>query len=408
MIPYSRQSINLFDVFHVAKQLKSKSLTQGAKIAEFEERLANYVGAKYAVAVSSATAGLHLAVLALELPENSEIITSPISFVASANAILYSNHRPKFIDVERETVNLDLNLVEKEIQKNKNIKAVIPVHFAGLPCDMRKIYMNCTSKGVKVIEDAAHALGASYSQGGKVGSCQYSDMTVFSFHPVKSITTGEGGMVTTNSYDLYKKLLRLRSHGINKLNDSFVADLNASTKGTPNPWYYEMQALGYNFRLTEIQASLGISQLNRLDRFIEKRRKAVNRYHKAIKSSLIFKAAQSELALSAHHLFSIRIDFTKTEVSRASLMNMLKNNGIGSQVHYIPIPLHPYYKALGYCVDDLPEAMSFYSEALSIPLYPKLRRNQQRRVLRNVQNLMTPSKALGEKTWFKKRNGKKK
>ena len=192
MIPYGRQSISLFDVLSVSKQLAFKSLTQGSKIEEFEERVAEYVGSKYAVAVSSATAGLHLAVMALELPVNSEIITSPISFVASSNAILYSSLQPKFIDVERETINIDLNLVAQEIESNKNVRAVIPVHFAGLPCDMEKLAMLSAAKGIKIIEDAANALGASYLNGKRVGSCEFSDMTVFSFHPVKSITTGEG------------------------------------------------------------------------------------------------------------------------------------------------------------------------------------------------------------------------
>lgn len=390
MIPYGRQSISLFDVLSVSKQLAFKSLTQGSKIEEFEERVAEYVGAKYAVAVSSATAGLHLAVMALELPVDSEIITSPISFVASSNAILYSSHQPKFIDVERETINIDLKLVAQEIEANKNIRAVIPVHFAGLPCNMEKLAMLSAAKGIKIIEDAAHALGASYLNGKRVGSCEFSDMTVFSFHPVKSITTGEGGMITTNSYDLYKKLLRLRSHGINKLNDSFESSLLSTTDGISNPWYYEMQELGFNYRLTEIQAALGVSQIRKLESFIEKRTRIANSYMRDFTKSLVIKPAQNvSTKSSAHHIFPIRVSFNKTRISRETLMNLLRAEGIGSQVHYLPIPMHPYYRRLGYTMENLPEALSYYYESLSIPLYPKLRRSQQRRVVHALNRLLS-------------------
>ena len=390
MIPYGRQSIDLFDVLSVSKQLAFKSLTQGSKIEEFEERVAEYVGAKYAIAVSSATAGLHLAVMALELPVNSEIITSPISFVASSNAILYSSLQPKFIDVERETINIDLNLVAQEIESNKNVRAVIPVHFAGLPCDMEKLARLSAVKGIKIIEDAAHALGASYPNGNRVGSCEFSDMTVFSFHPVKSITTGEGGMITTNSSDLYKKLLRLRSHGINKLNDSFESSLLSTTDGLLNPWYYEMQELGFNCRLTEIQAALGVSQLRNLESFIEKRTRIANQYIRDFSNSIIVKPAQSiSTKSSAHHIFPVRVNFNKTLISRAMLMDSLRAEGIGSQVHYIPIPMHPYYRRLGYTMDSLPESLSYYYESLSIPLYPKLRRSQQRRVVQALNRLLS-------------------
>lgn len=392
MIPYSRQSINLFDIFSVSKQLAFNSLTQGSKIEEFEERVAEYVGAKYAVAVSSATAGLHLSVMAIELPNDSEIITSPISFVASSNAILYSNHKPKFVDVEPETINIDLNLVAQEIETNKNIRAVIPVHFAGLPCDMEKLAMLRASKGIKIIEDAAHALGASYPNGKRVGSCIFSDMTVFSFHPVKSITTGEGGMITTNSYDLYKKLLRLRSHGINKLNDSFESSLLSTSGGILNPWYYEMQELGFNYRLTEIQAALGVSQIDRLDKFIKDRKSRVDWYLLNLPDVPAVTPAQSKASTqSAHHIFPIRINFSELNISRAHLMEYLKEVGIGTQVHYIPIPLHPYYQKLGFGIENLPEALSYYHEALTIPLYPSLKQSQQRKVIIELSNLIVAS-----------------
>ena len=389
MIPYGRQSINLFDVLSVSKQLAFKSLTQGSKIEEFEERVAKYVGAKYAIAVSSATAGLHLAVMALELPVDSHIITSPISFVASSNAILYSSHQPKFIDVERETINIDLNLVAQEIESNKNVRAVIPVHFAGLPCDMEKLARLSTATGIKIIEDAAHALGASYPNGNKVGSCEFSDMTVFSFHPVKSITTGEGGMITTNSSDLYKKLLRLRSHGINKLNDALVSSLNSRTNGLLNPWFYEMQDLGFNYRLTELQAALGVSQLGRLDKFIMERRSKVAWYLINLSGIPNVAPAQSTCSLiSAHHIFPIRVRYEHLNIPKAQLMTTLREKGIGTQVHYIPIPLHPYYQKLGFGMEKLPEAMSYYHEALTLPLYPNLKKSQQNKVITEIKTLI--------------------
>lgn len=387
MIPYSRQSINFFDVLSVSKQLAFKSLTQGEKIEEFEAKIAEYVGAKYAVSVSSATAGLHLAVIALGLPLDSEIITSPISFVASSNVILNSGHRPKFVDIERDTINVDVSLIAEEINSNRNVRAVIPVHFAGLPCNMRKLSEVLASKEVKVIEDAAHAFGATYPSGAKVGSCENSDMTVFSFHPVKSITTGEGGVITTNSIELYRKLLRLRSHGINKLDDSFESHLLSSTYGMTNPWYYEMQDLGYNYRLTEIQAALGLSQLKRINSFIRQRSDKAKLYRQYFSNSKFVRPAQTvDNQSSAHHIFPVRINFTSTSTSRAKLMNSLKSQGIGSQVHYIPIPMHPYYQALGYKMDNLAESLSYYMESLSLPLYPKLTKIQQKKVIKAINS----------------------
>jgi dTDP-4-amino-4,6-dideoxygalactose transaminase len=234
LIPYGKHNVKLSEALRVAWQIRFHSLTQGSKINEFERLVAKYVGAKYAVAVSSATAGLHIAMLALDLPQKSKVITSPISFVASSNSILYAGHHPLFVDIEPNTLNLDLDLIEKQVQLDPEVRAIIPVHFAGLPCDMSKISKTAKANGIRIIEDAAHAFGASYEDGQKVGSCSFSDMTVFSFHPVKSITTGEGGIITTNSEEIYANLLRLRSHGINKLNDPIKNTFIGTTAGETN------------------------------------------------------------------------------------------------------------------------------------------------------------------------------
>lgn len=389
MIPYGKHNVKISEALKVAWQIRFHSLTQGSKIDEFEQLVAKYVGCEYAVAVSSATAGLHIAMLALDLPHNSKVITSPISFVASSNSILYSGHRPVFVDIDSSTINLDLDLLERQVNLDTDVHAVIPVHFAGLPCDMRKLNEIAKKGNIRIIEDAAHALGAIYDTGEKVGSCKYSDMTVFSFHPVKSITTGEGGMITTNDYGLYKKLLRLRSHGINKLDDEFRNPILSSTAGVTNPWYYEMIELGFNFRLTEIQAVLGISQMKRLDGFIKRRAKLVENYQKLIQNSLKIAAAQkANVAGSANHIFPIRIRFDKSPQSRNKVMNQLKNFGVHTQVHYIPIPSQPYYQQLGYEISAIPNAFSYYEEALTIPLFPNLTARKQRKVMRLLENLI--------------------
>jgi len=389
LIPYGKHNVKLSEALRVAWQIRFHSLTQGSKINEFERLVAEYVGANYAVAVSSATAGLHIAMLALELPQNSKVITSPISFVASSNSILYAGHHPLFVDIDTQTLNLDLDLVEKQVHLEDEVRAIIPVHFAGLPCDMSKISQIAKASGVRVIEDAAHALGATYENGQKVGSCSFSDMTVFSFHPVKSITTGEGGMVTTNDYELYKKLMRLRSHGINKLDDEFRNPILSTTAGVANPWYYEMIELGFNFRLTEIQAVLGISQMKRLDSFIARRAKLVKKYQDLMKnSSKVSSAQKSSNTGSANHIFPIRINFSSSSLSRNKLMALLKEGGISSQVHYIPIPAQPFYQQLGYNISEIPNAFSYYEEALTIPLFPSLKGRDQRKIIRLLEDLV--------------------
>ena len=389
MIPYSKQSISIIDALRVARQVKFRSLTQGAQIKEFEDSVADYVGSKYAVAVSSATAGLHLAHLANGDPIGSNVATSPISFVASANTIIYAGHTPFFVDIDFDSGSMSVDKLTDLINKTK-ISTVVPVHYAGLPCDMKRINEVCKEKNIKIIEDAAHALGATYDSGEKVGSCTYSDMTVFSFHPVKSITTGEGGMITTNNEKLYAKLLKLRTHGIQRKEDGFQNRILGYTDGEPNLWYYEMDSLGYHYRLTEIQAVLGYSQMKKINRLMRKRQVIAKRYDKYFSNIKNIKKLQSKsLSKSANHLYTIKIDFTKIKISRNDLMNKLRKVGIITQVHYIPIPLHPYYNDLGYNVDDLPNTMNFYSQILSIPIYPKLSIAKQFKVFKNLKKLLT-------------------
>lgn len=377
------------DALRVLWQVRFRSLTQGEQIEIFEKRVAQYVGANYAVAVSSATAGLHLAAIALNLPPGSKVLTSPISFVASSNSLLYAGYKPEFIDIEKKTLNMNIDLVESKIHGDNGIRAILPVHFAGLACDMKRIHKIATRNGLRIIEDAAHALGGSYESGEKVGSCKYSDMTVLSFHPVKSITTGEGGIITTNDYNLYKSLLRLRSHGINKLDDEFQNPILSRSANLVNPWYYEMIELGFNYRITEIQAVLGTSQLKRLDKFIAKRMKLVKRYRVFFESFKNLRVAQSgNFVNSANHIFPVRIDFATLGISRADLMVSLRKKQIGTQVHYIPIPLHPFYQSLGYELMEIPEAISYYEEALTLPLFPGLKSSEQKKVVSELSKLL--------------------
>ncbi len=388
MIPYSRQTISFLDALYVARQVKFKSLTQGFQINNFEEKVAKYVGARFAVAVSSGTAGLHLAHLALGQAKGSKVITSPISFVASANSIIYAGQEPIFIDVDPYTGNISVEKLQEAVGKHQ-IKTVVPVHYAGFPCEMEKIFKICQKESIRIIEDAAHALGATYDTGEKIGSCKYSDLTVFSFHPVKSITTGEGGIITTNNEDLYLRLIKLRTHGIAKNDQPVQNEILGLTNGKRNAWYYEMQELGFHYRLTEIQAALGVSQMRRIDSFINKRRKVAKRYNKFLKKLNNLDVLKSnENMTGAFHLYPIKIKFDKILISKNDLIQALRKLGIMSQVHYIPIPLHPYYKNLGYTVAELPNALDFYHRILSIPIYPGLSILKQRKVIRSLTKLI--------------------
>ncbi len=391
MIPYGRHHIDEDDIQAVISVLKSGVLSQGPAIEAFENAVASSVGVKFAVAVSSATAGLHIAACAAGVKQNTTLVTSPITFVASSNAGLYNGADVAFTDTEPLTINMDLESLKKVLKANPNTKAIVPVHFGGLPCNMPAIKALADDAGAEVIEDAAHALGGTYPTGEKVGSCAYSLMTVFSFHPVKAIAAGEGGMITTNDETIYRDLLRLRSHGINKLDDSFQAPEQALTDGVQNLWYYEMQELGYHYRITDLQAGLALSQFKKLDKFIARRVELVKRYDAEFADMKNLKPAQptTNREISGHHLYVIRIDFTAISLSRNELMMELRNRGIGSQVHYIPVPSQPFYRKLGFKPEDYPNANNFYKEALSIPLFYDLTDEQQNLVIDSLKELVS-------------------
>lgn len=389
MIPYGKHHIDEEDIQAVVNVLKSGVLTQGPAVEALEQAIATYVGAKYAIAVSSATAALHLAALVAGIGPGKTLITSPITFIASANAGLYAGGDVAFADIDPDTVNMSPLALKAALEKHPNTKAVIPVHFAGLPCDMPVIKSLADAAGAVVIEDAAHALGASYPDGRRVGCCAHSSMTIFSFHPVKAIAAGEGGMITTNDESVYRKLLRLRSHGINKLDDPFMDVAQSHTNGHLNPWYYEMQELGFHYRITDMQCALALSQFGKLDSFISRRRELVKRYDSAFTTLRHCRPAQtSGRDESGHHLYVLRIDFDEIGENREQLMQTLRRHDIGTQVHYIPVPAHPYYRKLGQRPESYPNAQKYYQKALSIPVFYDLTEQQQNRVIAAIQELV--------------------
>lgn len=377
-IPYCRQSIDSGDIRKVVEVLKSDWITQGPKIKEFEDALCSYAGAKYAIVVSSGTAALHLACLAAGIKKGDDVITSPITFVASANCILYCAGRPVFADIQPDTVNIDPEEIKRKI--NKKTKAIIPVHFAGHPCDMEELNRIAKKSNLTVIEDAAHALGATY-KGSRIGSCKYSDMTAFSFHPLKHITTGEGGAVLTNRKDLYDKLLLLRNNGVTKESRQFSAN-GARNYGT---WYYEMLYLGFNYRLTDFQCALGLNQLKKLDNFLKRRTEIVDIYNRNLsKINDIVLPMEKPYVKSSWHLYYIRV---KDHRKRKHIFDNLTGSGIGVQVHYIPLYLHPYYRNnFGYCNGLCPLAEEYYRKTLTLPIYPAMSNKQIDKVLWGINN----------------------
>ncbi len=367
-IPYGRQSIDEEDIQVVVDVLRSDYLTTGPKVAEFEQKVADYVGAKYAVAVSNGTAALHIACLAAGIGQGDEVITTPITFAASSNCVLYCGGTPIFADIDVHTYNIAPQEIERKI--TDRTKAIIPVHYTGQPCDMDVIMEIARKHNLLVIEDAAHALGASY-KGKRVGSI--SDMTCFSFHPVKPITTGEGGMVVTNDEELYRRLVLFRSHGITR-----DEELLTENQGG---WYYQQLELGYNYRITDISCALGGSQMDKLDIFLEKRWEIANRYNKAFKNVQGIKIPQQmESCSSGWHLYMIQV----MNKDRKEVFDRLRAAGIGVNVHYIPVYQHPYYRSHGYSDCCLPNAEEFYERAVSLPIYPALTVEQQQYVIDKV------------------------
>jgi UDP-4-amino-4,6-dideoxy-N-acetyl-beta-L-altrosamine transaminase len=364
MIPYGKQLIDEEDITAVISVLRSDFLTQGPKVTEFEKTICDYTGAKYCVAVANGTAALHIATAALQIKPGYEGITSPITFVASSNCMVYNGIKPQFADINAITYNIDPEKIKRKI--TEKTKLLIPVHFAGQLCDMKTIHQIAIKNNLFVIEDAAHAIGSRYEDGTPVGNCKYSDMTIFSFHPVKTITTGEGGAVTTNNPELYQKLLLLRSHGITK--DPAILSSN------PGPWYYEMKIEGFNYRMCDMQAALGVSQMRKLDMFATRRREIVAKYNNAFRGIDKIKTPyENPDVLSCFHLYVLQFDFDKVEMTRPELMKALANKGVGSQVHYIPVHTQPFYKEqFGYSWGDYPIAEAYYNSALSLPLYASM------------------------------------
>lgn len=380
MLGYGHQYIDDSDIQAVVDVLKSDYLTQGPSVERFEQEICRITGAKYCVAVSNATAGLHIAVAALGLETGTEGITTPNTFLSSANCMIYNGIKPVFADINPKTYDIDPSAIEKHI--TETTKLLIPVHFAGLPCDMESINKIAKKNRLYIIEDAAHAIGSQYADGSYVGNCRYSDMTVFSFHPVKTITTGEGGVVTTNDEGLYKKLLMLRSHGTTKNPELLTAN--------PGPWYYEMQMLGFNYRMTDMQGALGYSQLQKLPFFKKRRREIVAQYNQAFGGMDYLKTPyEPENVSSCFHLYAVQIDFVALGKGRRQVMQELMEKGVGTQVHYIPVHCQPYYKGMfGYKAGDYPKAEEYYAKALSLPLFPGMSNDDVKLVIDAVKEVV--------------------
>lgn len=375
-IPYGRQKIDQDDIDAVVDVLKSDFLTQGPKINEFEQAFAEYIGAKYAVAVSNGTVALHVSCLALQVKPGDHVITSPITFVASANCVLYCGGKILFADIDADSYLLDLNKVEDLLKSRENVQGIIPVDLAGYPVNMQECRTLAEKYNLWIIEDACHAPGGYfYDSNGmeqKCGNGNFADLAIFSFHPVKHIATGEGGMITTNSGELYKKLLLYRNNGITKSPEMLIKN--------DGGWYYEMQELGYNYRITDIQSALGLSQLKKADNNLGRRRQIAEKYDKSLKDLPLKLPAVKNNYLHAYHLYIIQTD------QRNKLYDFLRTKNIFTQVHYIPVHLQPYYKKQGWATGDLPVAEEYYQKCLSLPIYPSLKDEEQDYVIGCLKN----------------------
>lgn len=372
-IPYGRQDISEADIQAVVDVLRSDYLTQGPVVPAFEKRIADYCGTQHAVAVNSATSALHIACLALGVGSGDVVWTTPITFVASANCALYCGAQIDFVDIDPLSYNMSVErLAEKlaDARKTGSLpKVVIPVHLCGQPCDMAGIYALSQQYGFKIIEDASHAIGGRY-QGSPIGNCEYSDITVFSFHPVKIITTAEGGMALTNNAELANKMALLRSHGITR-------DPVQMTHAPDGPWYYQQIDLGFNYRMTELQAALGVSQMERLDPYVARRHQLARRYDELLANLPVTLPWQHPDSYSGLHLYVIRLKLDKISRSHRQVFEALRTQGIGVNLHYIPVHTQPYYERMGFKVGDYPHAENYYREAISLPMYATLSDAQQ-------------------------------
>jgi UDP-4-amino-4,6-dideoxy-N-acetyl-beta-L-altrosamine transaminase len=373
MIPYGKQDISQADIESVIDVLQSDFLTQGPQVPLFEKTVSDYCGAKYGVAANSATSALHIACMALGLGQGDYLWTSPNTFVASANCGLYCGAQVDFVDIDPLTYNLSSEELEKKLiqakKDNKLPKIVIPVHFAGQSCDMKKIHSLSQEYDFKIIEDASHAIGGKYLDK-PIGSCLYSDITVFSFHPVKIITTAEGGLATTNDKELSERMQLFRSHGVTR-------DPELMTKKTEGDWYYQQLGLGFNYRMTELQAALGISQMGRLDEFVDMRHEYQKRYDELLRRLPIVTPYQDLDSYSALHLYPIQIQRNKVKNTRKEIFEALRAAGVGVNVHYIPVHTQPYYKNIGFGEGDYPNAERYYENAISIPIFHTMTKGQQ-------------------------------
>ena len=381
MIYYGHQHITEKDIQAVERVLHSDWLTQGPAIEAFEKKVANYCGAKYAVAVTNATSALHIACKAAGLGERDVLWTSPITFTASANCGRYCGADVDFVDIDDKTYNMSVAELRHKLETAvKKPKVVIPVHLAGQSCDMEAIKALADEYGFKIIEDASHATGADYKNT-KVGSCRYSDMTVFSFHPVKIVTTGEGGIVLTNNKELYEKLKLYRSHGITR-------DSDLMTQEADGPWYYQQIELGFNYRMTDMQAALGCSQMDSLDEFVARRRYLVKRYNEKLKNLPLRTPYQDEATNPSWHIYIIRVDFTKVKLSKKEIFARMRDSGIVLNLHYIPVHTQPYYQKLGFQKGDFPVSEKYYEEAITLPLYYDLTDEQQDEVIEALKEVL--------------------